>query len=126
MAEYETCRDGVVNYVRATITGIMNKDKKFQKQIKIAELSGEDVAALKRQYIHDKIGSTMKGAVLVELQKLEAIAQKGKVAPAKEWIDNFLESGQKLILMVGSDELLTAMLRQYPNAARITAEQTGR
>lgn len=123
-SEYETCRDGVVSYVRATITEIMNKDKKFQKSLKVAEIAGENTAEIKREYMLKKLDSTCKAQVLVELQKLEAIAAKGKMTAAKEWIDNFLESGQKLIIMASSDDLIKALLKAYPHAARITAEQT--
>lgn len=61
----------------------------------------------------------MRGEVIVRINVLRQICARGKVKEVKEFIDDLIESGEKLILFMNLIELGDAFKQLYPNAVVI-------
>jgi SNF2 family DNA or RNA helicase len=66
----------------------------------------------------------LEGEKLARVTKLRKIVAEGKIAPLLEWIDNFLESGHKLVVFAHHRALQEAIFSHVPNAARISGGDT--
>lgn len=69
-----------------------------------------------RQATDRQIRKAMKGEIIVRMTVLRQIAARGKVADVCEFIDDLLESGEKLILFMNLIELGNAFKERYPEA----------
>jgi SWI/SNF-related matrix-associated actin-dependent regulator 1 of chromatin subfamily A len=62
-----------------------------------------------------------KAEALVRIEALKQVAARGKLAATYEWIDSFLESGEKLVVFAWHNEIVEAIVSRYGKAAvRIT------
>lgn len=68
----------------------------------------------------EQIDSALRGEVMVQMQKLKAIAAKGKMNEVKEFVEEVLESGEKLILFCNLHAIVDTCLELWPDAVTIT------
>lgn len=61
---------------------------------------------------------------LPEVERLKQIAARGKMEAVFEWIENFLSSGEKLVVFAHHVEIQNALLERFPGAARILGEDS--
>lgn len=79
----------------------------------------------KEQHVFDVVASLdleesgSAHAALVEFEKLKKAIALGKLKAVKEWVDDFLESGEKLVLYAKHHEVLDRLVEFWPDAARI-------
>jgi len=68
-----------------------------------------------------------RAEALVRVGKLALVAARGKLEPAVEWIDAFLQSGEKLVVFTRHRDIGDRLLESFPDAAiatgRIAADQ---
>ncbi len=69
-----------------------------------------------RQATDKQIRKAMKGEIIVRMTVLRQIAARGKVKDVCEFIDDLLESGEKLVLFMNLIELGNAFKERYPDA----------
>jgi SWI/SNF-related matrix-associated actin-dependent regulator 1 of chromatin subfamily A len=58
----------------------------------------------------------------VRIEKLKMLAAKGKMKAVIDWVTNFLESGEKLVLFAHHREVQYQLLDTFPDAARLIAD----
>lgn len=56
---------------------------------------------------------------LVQIEVLKQLVAKGKIDSAKEWIQNVLDSDEKLVLFAHHKEIISELKKQFPNALLI-------
>jgi SWI/SNF-related matrix-associated actin-dependent regulator 1 of chromatin subfamily A len=62
----------------------------------------------------EKIDSTLKAQVLVKIRNLRTLAAKGKMDDVKEWINNFLESSERrLVVFTMTKETINEIVKEY-------------
>jgi hypothetical protein len=61
-----------------------------------------------------------RAEALVRVGKLALVAARGKLDPAVEWIEAFLESGEKLVVFTRHREIGDRVLQSFPGAAIAT------
>lgn len=61
---------------------------------------------------------------LVKIEALKQVAARGKLNAVKEWVTDFLETGQKLVLFAVHKEIQKALLRTFPDAAHIFGDDS--
>ena len=65
------------------------------------------------------------GAVhLTYIEKLKQAAARGKLDACCEWINDVLETGEKLVVFAHHQEIQRALLDRYPDAARVVADDS--
>lgn len=72
-----------------------------------------------QDFTNAQIAKSLKAKVLVQMNVLRAISARGKLADASSFIDDILDSGEKLILFHNLREIADAVVEKYPNALLI-------
>jgi SWI/SNF-related matrix-associated actin-dependent regulator 1 of chromatin subfamily A len=119
-AEYKKAEDELVEWVKEQV----RKNKEFLASI--AHLSKEEQEDAIRIRQEEKAAAAERGERMVRFQALKIITSRGKLKAACEWINNFLESGEKLVIFATHKEIIEALLAKYPNAVRIISEDSDR
>lgn len=68
----------------------------------------------------EEIARKMRGEIMVQMMKLKQIAARGKMNEVKEFVDEVLESGEKLVLFCHHHEIVDACKELWPNAVTVT------
>jgi SNF2 family DNA or RNA helicase len=73
-----------------------------------------------------KVAAALRNERLVQLNKLRQLAGRGKLAAALSWIDDFLASGEPLVVFADHVELQHELLDRFPFAAHILGSDDAR
>ena len=68
----------------------------------------------------EKIARAMRGQAMVMINILWQISARGKIDSVKEFINDLLESGEKVILFVSLHEIVLVLKKLYPKAVTVT------
>lgn len=97
--EYNSALNNIQSYMIHEIYNEVNEH---------TELNKEDKDKLYRKLKHERITKLLNAEFLVRLNKLRQLSAKGKLRSAIEWINDFLEKNNKLVLFgVHTDILKT-------------------
>lgn len=77
-----------------------------------------------KNYTPEQIDKAMRGEVMVRIGKLKNISAKGKLKDVYEFIDDVMESGEKLVLFGHLKEVIGAIRERYPEAVSITGDDS--
>ncbi|HYF28132.1 MAG TPA: DEAD/DEAH box helicase [Baekduia sp.] len=92
------------------------------KEYKLAE---QDVVAWLRSLPLDlaeldaRIAATLRAKRLAQLTALQRLAARGKLAAALSWVDDFLASGEPLVVFARHREVQEALLTRFPHAGHL-------
>lgn len=67
-----------------------------------------------------EIARKLRGEIMVQMMKLKMIAGRGKMNEVKEFVNEVLEGGNKLILFCHLHEIVDECLREWPDAVTVT------
>lgn len=83
------------------------------------------VKYLEEQGWDDKeIAKKLRGEIMVKMGELKRISALGKLAEVKEFVNEVMDSGQKLIVFCSLHSIVDAMLQEYPNAVTVTGRDS--
>ncbi|MHB8658049.1 MAG: DEAD/DEAH box helicase [Solirubrobacteraceae bacterium] len=71
-----------------------------------------------------RIAATLRAERLAQLTALQRLAARGKVAAALAWIEDFLASGEPLVVFARHREVQYAVMRRFPDALHLLGEDT--
>jgi len=71
-----------------------------------------------------KIEKAENAPVLVQMGLLKQLAVKGKMKSVIDWIHDFLESGEKLVVFAINKDVITELMIEFPDAARLDGSTT--
>jgi SWI/SNF-related matrix-associated actin-dependent regulator 1 of chromatin subfamily A len=122
--EYKDAKNNFVEYVlKGYEKGLINQNEEAEKQLKKFNkqngiktdaiqmgLSFEDIEYLKEEK-REKITVAQQ---LVEIEVLKQVAVKGKLKKSFDWIENFLESGEKIVLFATHKFVIQAVMDHFP------------
>jgi len=107
--DYEAIEADVIGFLMDKVA----KDEKFLASIK--KFSREKQQALVAQRRAEKAASGERAEALQRIEALKQAAAVGKMKAVKEWIDNFLESGKKLVVAATHNIILNELEAMYPD-----------
>lgn len=116
--EYQEARRDIIRFVG----GRAERDREFRASI--ADLSAEEQAAALRKHRGEAEERAQRAETMVRINHLKQIAGHGKIEAAKEWIADFLEEGQKLIVFCRHVAVQHALMAEYPDAVHIFGSDT--
>lgn len=61
---------------------------------------------------------------LVRIEALKQVAAKGKLKSVTEWISDFLESGEKLVVFAHHKEIQSELAKAFPGCAKLTGDMS--
>lgn len=70
-----------------------------------------------REFGKEKAERTAKAEALAQIEYLKQLCARGKLVAAIEWISNFLESGEKLVVMATHKEILSELTEKFGTIA---------
>ncbi|MBE99345.1 MAG: hypothetical protein CMP77_05115 [Flavobacterium sp.] len=71
-----------------------------------------------------EIARKLRGEIMVKMGELKKIAAKGKINEVRDFVDEILESGEKLVLFCNLHSIVDELLKYYPNAVTVTGRDT--
>jgi hypothetical protein len=74
--------------------------------------------------LNSKIAATLRAERLAQLGTLQRLAARGKLAAALAWIDDFLASGEALVVFARHVEVQRAVLARFPSALHLLGGDT--
>ncbi len=66
-----------------------------------------------------RVGAALRAERLAQLNALRRLAARGKTSAALGWIEDFLASGERLVVFATSRELQDAVLARFPDAPHL-------
>ncbi len=72
----------------------------------------------------EKIARALRGEVMVLIGILKNISARGKLADVFEFVNDIMESGEKLVLFAHLKEVIQAIHKHYPDAVTITGDDS--
>jgi len=118
--EYEKAVADFREWLRETAA----EDKAFKASI--ARLPPEEQQAAIARRAESAVMKAQRAERLVKIEKLKQLVAKGKINAIKEWVDNFVSPGEKLVLFATHQETIDELKKVYPNAPVITGDITGK
>ena len=70
----------------------------------------------------EKVARALRGEIMVKIGILKNVSARGKIADVCEFVDDILESGEKLVLFCHLREVIHEIKKHYPKAVTITGE----
>ncbi len=116
LKEYKSAEADVIAWLKDNA----RLDNEFTDSIK--DLSDADRTLAIKAHRAAKAAIAQKAEQLTRIEHLKGLSARGKIDPAIEWIDNFLESEEKLIVFATHIDIQKDLLKKYPHAARILGE----
>lgn len=71
----------------------------------------------------EKIASAMRGEVMVRINILRQISARGKLKEVIEFVKDFRENGQKLVLFCSLHEIVDGLKHAFPHAVSVTGRE---
>jgi SWI/SNF-related matrix-associated actin-dependent regulator 1 of chromatin subfamily A len=71
-----------------------------------------------------EVKKKLRGEVMVKMGILKNISARGKMSEVKEWVDEIVESGEKIILFCHLKEIGRQLREFYPSAVSITGDDS--
>lgn len=69
-----------------------------------------------------EVEKSMRGEIMVQMGVLKNVSARGKMESVYEFIDDVMESGEKLIVFAHLKDIIKLMKTRYPNAVTITGD----
>lgn len=116
--EYQAAEDNLLDYVKACAAA----DAAFLETVK--HLPEDERKEAIREHSADAAKRAEQAEQLVFIETAKQIAARGILKGTIEWVNDFLESGQKYVIFAVHQEIQKALLAAWPQAARIVAEDS--
>jgi len=88
----------------------------------------KDLEEYLKKYKHatdDQVARSMKGEVMVKIGVLKNISARGKIADVVEYVNDVIDSGEKIVLFTHLHDVQKNLKSHFPNALTILGEDDG-
>lgn len=116
--EYDSAHAEFKEWYKDTIAN----EQDFLDSIAHLPLQKQAQAKWNRRQLLDS--NSMKAEHLVRIEKLKQLSANGKLSACIEWIETFLESGEKLVVFCIHKALQNKLIKAFPEAVSILAEDS--
>lgn len=120
MCFYQREKKDVLKDLPAKIRQTVICDITNRREYKEAEANLIDYLRKYRDASDAKIASALRGQAMVQIGILRQISAKGKLDSVKEFVDDLLQAGEKVVLFVSLHEIVDALKHIYPKAVTVT------
>ena len=113
---YESAEADVVAFVRQ----LALKDQNYRQTLKHLSIAEQEVAM--NAYANSKERKALRGQALTKFNILKKVSSQGKRAQTLEWIQNFQQTGNKLVVFAFFIETQEWLVEQFPGCAKVLGE----
>lgn len=71
-----------------------------------------------------EIARKLRGEIMVKMGELKRISALGKLNEVREFVDEIIDSGEKLVLFCNLHSIVDELLKHYPNAVTVTGRDS--
>ncbi len=71
-----------------------------------------------------EIEKSMRGEIMVKIGICKNISARGKLNEVREYIDEIMEAGEKVVVFIHQKEIGNALIQAYPHAVTVTGSDT--
>src|SRR6266851_671965 len=68
------------------------------------------------------VTAAVRAEHLVKIETLKQLAARGKIEGVREWVENFLESGEKLVLFAHHRDIQELLVKTFPGCASVRGD----
>jgi hypothetical protein len=79
---------------------------------------------LELRTLQAKVAAALRNERLVQLNKLRQLAGRGKLDAAIAWVDDFIASGEPLVVFADHVELQHALVERFPDAGHVLGDDS--
>lgn len=115
--DYQEAED----YLNKWLTDKAFADQEFLSLI--SDLSDEDKEEAKKNRAREVDEKVLRAKQLLLINECRQIAARGKLTRAIEWIEDFLEGDQKLVVFAHHREILNTLIKRFPGCGSILGGQ---
>jgi len=121
--EYQKAEEQFILFLQEKLNRVLDdelvselKDYAKRKGIKVSEeLSETEITLLKME----KLRSSTTAPILSQIEILKQLSIQGKINQITDWIETFLESGEKLVVFAIHTKTIDYLMKQFPTAVKI-------
>lgn len=95
------------------------------KSMKVYKKAKDDLVSYLRDNLdksEEEIERAKKAEALVKIEVLKQVSAQLKLEQATEWIHDFLETGEKLLVFMTHHEMVDTLKKEFPDAITITGD----
>jgi len=115
--KHEVLKDLPAKIRQAIYSTITNEDEYDKVQSDFKKYLQEN------DFSNAEIRKKMRSEVIVKITMLLQISAKGKIEAAKEYIDEILDSGEKIVVFCRHKIVVDELCKEYPQAVRVTGSE---
>lgn len=93
-----------------------------RKEYAAAEQDLADYLKEWRKKSDEEVETSLRGEIMVKMGALKNISARGKLATVFEYIDDLMESGEKLVVFAHLKEVIDKVVLRYPHAVTVTGQ----
>ena len=130
--EYDAAEEDFLQYMGIKIEkkiDRLNKEAKtnLAKQTKMSfDTFADPISEQKKEQLkNEEVSKIASAEMLVKLGVMRRLAVEGKMKQAINWIADFLESGEKLVVFVTHRFVMEALMKEFPKAVKVDGSVTG-
>jgi SWI/SNF-related matrix-associated actin-dependent regulator 1 of chromatin subfamily A len=114
--EYEKAEEDICSW----IAGRASQDEEFLESI--SQLPPAEQAKRTQERMDTAEAKAAQAEHLVRIEALKQLAAAGKMEAVKEWIESFLETGEKLVVFATHHAVIDELVKLYPETPVITGD----
>lgn len=119
---YRRRKSDVLKDLPAKVRQIVHCDITNRREYAEAEANMLDYLKRWKNADDEKLARAMRGQIMVKIGILKNIAARGKLKDVFDYVDDIMESGEKLILFGHLKEVLGQIKERYPDCVSITGD----
>lgn len=121
---YRRDKQDVLKDLPAKMRQVITCDISTRKEYADAEASLINYLIKYKDADDEKIERALRGEIMVMIGILKNISARGKLKDVFEFIDDIMESGEKLVIFAHLKEVIAAIKKHYPMAGTITGDDS--
>lgn len=106
-AEYRKAENELISWLKEQAAN----DEKFSASI--AHLPADEQKKKRAEYAMSAGKKAARAEQLVRIEKLKQLSAQGKMAAVIEWVESFMESGEKLVLFAHHQNIIEKLATQF-------------
>lgn len=122
LREYQKAEKDIIRYIQETAGINAVRHIEFRKTLR--GLNKQEVALAVKEYANDKVSKAQRAETLVRINTLRLVTARGKIKEILKWVENFLASGESLILFAHHKEIVRVLAEQLGVVTIVTGDQS--
>lgn len=99
-------------------------DDAHRREYTKAEADLKEYLVKYKEASEDKVASALRGEVMVRIGILKSISARGKLEDVREFIQEVMDSGEKLVVFLHLKEVFRELKKLFPNAVSIIGDNS--